>query len=66
MARMRRIVVSRAAEFSCAGCSQCKGQTGRKHVSASLPDSVLVRGCVCLEERMTLLTGTKALSVGQL
>lgn len=62
MARMRRTVVSRAAAYSCAGCSLCKAHTEVGIMSAlHSPSSALVRGCVCLEERITLLIGTQAL-----
>lgn len=62
MAQMRRIVVSRAAAYSCAGCSLCKAHTEVEHMPVPhSPSSALVRGCVCLGERMTLLIGTEAL-----
>lgn len=48
--------------YSRAGCSLCKAQTEVGIMSAlHSPSSALGRGCVCLEERITLLIGTQAL-----
>ena len=67
MARMRRTVVSRAAAYGCAGCSLSKVHTEAEITPGPhLPSSVLGRGCVCLEERTTLLTGTQVLPHQQL
>lgn len=60
-AQMRRIVVSRAAAYSCAGCSLCKAHTEVEIMP--VPQSP-ISASVYLGERITLLTGTEALSHG--
>lgn len=67
MARMRRTVVSRAAAYSCAGCSLSKAHTEAEIMPGPhSPSSAPGIGCVCLEERTTLLTSTQALPHRQL
>ena len=65
MAQMRTTVVSRASTYGCAGCSLCKVHTEAEiSLVPHSPSSALVRGYVCLEERITLLMAQRHCTMG--